>query len=183
MSDESVVPGVYIEETPTTRVIAAEPTAITLFVAPAPPASADLLLIANFAEYLHSGGGADNLLGLSLRGFFDNGGREALVLGLPLTDTPDAMRAALFAAFTEGGVADGVAFNLLCAPGLDDIDALLHLHDWCKARRAFFIVDAPQGASVAELLRNMHRLRGPHATNAALYFPWITTPAGAKRKP
>lgn len=70
-------------------------------------------------------------------------------------------------------------FNLLCVPGLtpssDDSSAAIGtLQGYCRDHRAFYLVDAPEDADLADMQDPLpDALVGNSATNAALYFPWV----------
>lgn len=79
-------PGVYVEEIPSgTHSITGVPTSIAAFVGWAARGFADrALAIRSFAEFARTYGGLDSrsLLGYAVRHFFDNGGRDAVVVRL-----------------------------------------------------------------------------------------------------
>lgn len=73
-------------------------------------------------------------------------------------------------------------FNLLCVPAETDPSTVKTLQTYCAGKRAFYIVDPPQLATIAGL-----RASGPagagsvsvvghDAANAAYYFPWVQAP-------
>jgi uncharacterized protein len=73
-------------------------------------------------------------------------------------------------------------FNLLCVPGETEPATVKSLQTYCAGKRAFYIVDPPQLATVSGL-----RTSGPagaggvsvigaDAANAAYYFPWVQAP-------
>jgi phage tail sheath protein FI len=63
-------------------------------------------------------------------------------------------------------------FNLLCLPGITDPATLDEASDYCKRRRAFLIIDAPQNTTIeqveSQVLPNL-----PKSAYAALYYPWV----------
>jgi uncharacterized protein len=87
-------------------------------------------------------------------------------------------------ALQAGGGAGGVnlldeidLFNLLCVPGETKNTIVSELEKFCRDRRAFLIVDAPQGASFTSLQPGPDsQIVGDNAINAALYFPWVLAP-------
>lgn len=129
--------------------------------------------VTSYAEFeAHSDARAfSNTLSLSLRLFFDNGGKHALVLGLAdfsNADGVDALR--------------GHEFNLLCIPtalGDPDVSPALHAaaYDLCVEMRAVYLVDPPASWSSANdpvraAIDGAHRLLSD-GRNAALYFPRV----------
>jgi phage tail sheath protein FI len=79
--------------------------------------------------------------------------------------------------FSIGAIADRIdLFNLVCIPGLTDAAAIKTLEGHCRRRRAFLIVDSPQGETVANMPTNVTALAGPDAMNAGLFFPWVLAP-------
>lgn len=74
-------------------------------------------------------------------------------------------------------------FNLLCVPGETDYGTIQSLQAYCADNRAFYIVDCPQGATVATLTTAQGPLGtgtgspativGTGAQNSAYYFPWV----------
>jgi phage tail sheath protein FI len=115
--------------------------------------------------------------GVAVEQFFANGGRSAIVVRAALT-APDAIagdeaaRTGLYALDAAGGV------NLLSLPDAADLepDAVASLAgralDWCRTRRAFFLLDPPAAlrtaAALAAWLGAHPELRQP---NGAIYFP------------
>jgi hypothetical protein len=73
-------------------------------------------------------------------------------------------------------------FNLLCTPGETDAATISDLQKYCSTKRAFFIVDSPQLATVSGLMQSGPAgtgggsITGEYATNSAYYFPWIQAP-------
>ncbi|HEY6347348.1 MAG TPA: phage tail sheath C-terminal domain-containing protein [Bryobacteraceae bacterium] len=72
-------------------------------------------------------------------------------------------------------------FNLLCVPGEADESTISSLESYCNTKRAFYIVDAPQTATVTNLGSGPigaagHGLSGNSSDHAAYYFPWIQAP-------
>jgi uncharacterized protein len=73
-------------------------------------------------------------------------------------------------------------FNLLCVPGETDPSTVKTLQTYCAGKRAFYIVDAPQLATIAGLRTSGPAgtaggsVIGPDASNAAYYFPWVQAP-------
>jgi phage tail sheath protein FI len=89
---------------------------------------------------------------------------------------PDAadFELALQAGGGSGGVNlldDVDLFNLLAVPGETTAAVVAQLEAFCRARRAFYIVDAPQSVNPANLPDT--NTTGADAINAAIYFPWV----------
>lgn len=76
-------------------------------------------------------------------------------------------------------------FNLLCVPGETDQTTIQNLQTYCVAKRAFYIVDAPQTATAQGLNASgpvgtvvggnptPGAITGSDSTNSAYYFPWV----------
>jgi phage tail sheath protein FI len=60
-------------------------------------------------------------------------------------------------------------WNLLCVPGLTDLENLTALADFCQQRRAFLIADG--GTTLNE--QTVQPITGQSGVNAALYYPWV----------
>jgi phage tail sheath protein FI len=72
-------------------------------------------------------------------------------------------------------------FNLLCVPGEADEATISSLEDYCTPQRAFYIVDSPQTATIANLTNGPigaagSGLSGSNNDHAAYYFPWVQAP-------
>jgi phage tail sheath protein FI len=68
-------------------------------------------------------------------------------------------------------------FNLLCVPGETDAATIQQVQQYCHDKRAFYIVDPPQTATITSLTTSgPANLNGQYAINSALYFPWIQAP-------
>jgi phage tail sheath protein FI len=73
-------------------------------------------------------------------------------------------------------------FNLLCVPGENSPSTVKSLQTYCKGKRAFYIVDPPQLATVAGLTTSGPAgtggvsVIGPDVSYAAYYFPWVNAP-------
>jgi phage tail sheath protein FI len=72
-------------------------------------------------------------------------------------------------------------FNILCVPGENDAGVIPAMIDFCKARRAFMIVDADQSATQTTLAagptdhaKTSYTLSNP--SYAAFYYPWVLAP-------
>ncbi len=71
-------------------------------------------------------------------------------------------------------------FNIMCLPGVTDGGVLMESEAYCRERRAFLVVDAPQRAAAAETPTSpadmVTLLAGadlPKSDHAAVYYPWI----------
>ena len=85
MPNASLSPGVYVEESPSgTRTIQAAATAITAFVGRTPMGAGEPTLVDSYSAYASSFGGLDPActMRLVVRDFFNNGGRQAVILRL-----------------------------------------------------------------------------------------------------
>jgi uncharacterized protein len=73
-------------------------------------------------------------------------------------------------------------FNLLCIPGETDGPTIAKLQEYCFDKRAFYIVDAPQTATTANLNTSgpvgstAGSLTGKFSMNSAYYYPWVQAP-------
>lgn len=98
-------------------------------------------------------------------------------------DADDAdFHTALLASFGLSSVTDRLdLFNIVCVPGLTDSTTIGTLQGHCKSRRAFLIVDAPEGETVANMPTALTGLTGSDANNAAIYYPWVRSPDPLKQ--
>lgn len=187
MPPDHNIPGVYAEgDRAAPGPIAPVATSVALFVGWWPQGPLDqAVCLTDVAEFqrAYGGGESSERLGPCVRHFFENGGAEAYVIRLAGADGAriepgePAFRDALRDCFAPDGVAESVdLFNLLCVPGLDHPEAIAMSQAFCRRRRAFMIVDSPQGAGVAEMLRSKTLIAGPNADHSALYFPWVQAP-------
>lgn len=71
-------------------------------------------------------------------------------------------------------------FNILCLPGVTDGGVLMESEAYCRERRAFLVIDAPQRAAASETPTSpadmVTLLAGadlPKSDHAAVYYPWI----------
>lgn len=99
--------------------------------------------------------------------------------------TPDDgdFRTTLLASFGIGTPTDRIdLFNLVCVPGLTDASTISTLQTRCRERRAFLIVDAPEGETVANMMTGgLAGLTGADANYSALYYPWVRAPDPLKQ--
>ncbi len=152
--------------------------------------------LTSFADFESEFGSLDSraLLPYSVKQFYDNGGTDAYVLriardgddGTVLKVDDSDFSAALMTSIGPGGASEQIdLFNLLCVPGLTEHATIASLQSFCKARRAFLIVDCPETETAATVLAKVSALTAGDAMNSAFYFPWVRWPdpsqAGAKR--
>jgi phage tail sheath protein FI len=65
-------------------------------------------------------------------------------------------------------------FNILCLPGITDPGILADADAYCKERRAFFIIDAPDTVKTPEdMVGAISGTALPKSDYAAVYYPWI----------
>jgi hypothetical protein len=67
-------------------------------------------------------------------------------------------------------------FNLLGVPGETTAAVVQHLQNYCRSKRAFYIVDSQQSDTFASLQNGPVNITGDDAINSALYFPWVNAP-------
>lgn len=129
---------------------------------------------------------------LTIAHFFANGGRRAYAVRVPHD-------AALDPARVVGSAADGAGLHALTAAADVDLVCLpdvRHLGEelagelvrsaqqWCETRRAFLLVDAPEGVDSHQALLDWLTIRGLRHRNAALYVPRVVVaegPSGSTR--
>jgi phage tail sheath protein FI len=68
-------------------------------------------------------------------------------------------------------------FNLLVLPGIGDPGVLSDAAAYCKERRAFFIIDAPEAVkTAADAVALISGTELPKSDHAAAYYPWVSIP-------
>jgi phage tail sheath protein FI len=69
-------------------------------------------------------------------------------------------------------------FNLLCVPAETDAATIALLQGYCRAHRAFLIVDSDPTVSLATFEANgpNSQITGKDSINSALYYPWVDAP-------
>jgi hypothetical protein len=74
-------------------------------------------------------------------------------------------------------------FNLLCVPSESDGPTIQLLQDYCFSKRAFYLVDSPQLATISGLTssgpvggNNSGPITAGNANYSAFYFPWVWAP-------
>jgi len=168
------------------RTISGVDTSIAAFVGWAAQGPTDgAQRVSSFQDFIEQFGGLDrrSLLGYSVRQFFANGGRDAYVVrlaaddGTPLEPNGPEFESGLDPVGRDGGIylLDRVdLFDILCVPGETNPTVIAALQGFCRERRAFLVVDSPQGADLAAMQAGPDpAVVGADAANAALYFPWI----------
>lgn len=93
----------------------------------------------------------------------------------PAGPSAAAFRTAVLNCFGVGSLTDRIdIFNIVCVPGLTHASTLDTLQGHCRDKRAFLIIDSPEGETVANMQTNgTSNLTGVNATNAAIYYPWV----------
>ena len=158
-------PGVYVEEVPLgVAPIAGVETSTTGFIGAVENAEPCAPMhVRSLVEFERAFGRveAGSELGAAVARFFENGGSEAWVVGLP------------------GGVplSDGLecldaveTLSLLCLPGETNIEVLSAAIEYAERRRAFALID-PSGTEVADVCAYVEALAQSRSANAAVYFP------------
>jgi phage tail sheath protein FI len=181
---------------PAVRAIEAVATSIAAFVGRTETGQADTpITIGSLADYERQFGdaGASRSLASAVRGFFQNGGRQALVVRLQKSSSSAGSDEPLDAASYLGSRTDQSGlyaldkadlFNLLCIPpDIRDGDVRPEVYQaalaYCAERRAMLIVDAPAawsaGPDTAAVVQRLEALglTGAAARNAAIYFPRV----------
>ena len=158
-------PGVYVEEVPLgVAPIAGVETSTTGFIGAVgsaePCAPVHVRSLVEF-ERAFARVEAGFELGAAVALFFENGGSDAWVVGLPDGVPLSAGLERLDAVDT---------LSLLCLPGETDIDVLRAAIEYAERRRAFALIDPP-GTEVAEVNAYVEALAQSGSANAAVYFP------------
>lgn len=73
----------------------------------------------------------------------------------------------------EAAKHDVIDFNLLCLPGVVNPAIAAAAAALCKERRAFYIADPPQGASVDTMASYMSGASVPKSEYGAIYYPYL----------
>jgi uncharacterized protein len=176
MAPPNQSPPVFVDEAPVLHSVTSARTNITAFVGDfGAHLAAHVLEVRSFSEFTRRAPTmpANPALGLSVKLFFLNGGRIALI-----SSSLEALRDHMF--------------NLLCMPvgdseppvSLDDHQAAASL---CEIKRALYIVDPPSawfgsGDAVDTALRESTSLLRGNA-HAVLYFPRLTVRRSKRLKP
>ena len=183
---------------PAARAVEAVATSIAAFVGRTETGQADTpITISSLADYERQFGdaGTTRSLASAVRGFFLNGGRQALVVRLQKSSSSAGSDEPLEAASYLGSRTDKSGlyaldkadpFNLLCIPpDIRNTDVPPEVYQaalaYCSERRAMLIVDALAAWSAgldttaAAMLQRLEALglTGAAARNAAIYFPRV----------
>lgn len=69
-------------------------------------------------------------------------------------------------------------FNIICVPGESTTTTISKLEGYCRKKRAFLIVDSPEGKNYDDINKNspISGITGEDSINAAFYFPWLKIP-------
>jgi uncharacterized protein len=158
-------PGVYVEEVPLgVAPIAGVETSTTGFIGTVgsaePCAPVHVRSLVEF-ERAFARVEAGFELGAAVARFFENGGTEAWVVGLPggvpLSDGLECLDAVQ-------------TLSLLCLPGETNIDVLRAAIEYAERRRAFALIDPP-GTDIKGAIAYVEALAQSGNANAAVYFP------------
>lgn len=186
-------PGVYVEETGGRgRPIDGVPTDIAAFLGETKRGPASPRRIASLKEYHRIFGTGAPFLDDALKGFFDNGGRAAVVARIVAAGGP----AAPVTAKDLHGEATGRAgkrglsaleaeafgdVSLIAAPGLTGDAIVDALCDHCERTRfRFAVLDSPRGSADAAALDPRARRASAFA---AFYHPWLAVTSGGAAGP
>ncbi|PSB34409.1 phage tail sheath family protein [Stenomitos frigidus] len=114
----------------------------------------------------------------AVRGFFENGGRDCIVIWLE-DGSPQALENGL----TANSVIDTA--DLICAPGIIDVDRQAQILKYCADMGdRFAILDAPPSFDVPTLRQYAESLKKlPGSDYGALYGPWLKTPSSTTPVP
>jgi phage tail sheath protein FI len=189
MPEEISYPGVYIEEIPgAIRTIEGVATSVTAFVGRAAIGPLDdPIHITSLVDYERAFGGLGASVGMgpSVRLFFANGGRAALIVRTAAALVPRRRKGTGIYALDRAEL----AFNLLCLPPgprrrrPEPLSAtaarLAAASAYCEERRAILLIDPPRDwVGPADMVGGPIPLSGYTAgvrrASAALYFPWLT---------
>ena len=167
-------PGVYIEEIGTgPRPIEGVPTSTAAFIGEAERGPKTPKLITSYAEYEQTFGGVfdpKKYLPHAIKGFFDNGGKRAVVSRV---DGPDigAHESALTTLVAE----EWKDLSLVYSPNAT-IDVAKAIVAHCeKVTHRFGVIDCEEGVSDASQLNP--RVAIAESSRGAFYYPWIVTDA------
>lgn len=86
----------------------------------------------------------------------------------------DDFELAVLALFEVGTPVDRIdIFNIVCVPELAFRGTVEQLAQKCVAKRAFLIVDCPEGVAVGDIDDAVPKFAAPAATHAAFYYPRV----------
>jgi len=188
-------PGVFVEELPTgVHSIPGVPTSIAAFVGCTRRGPVDSpIAIRSFTDFERRFGRLrkECALGFTVRDFFRNGGREALIVRLRRPGGAPLRKSDFIGAGKEkankGLYALNKAdlFNLLCLPGYKDTalgfdvdkEVISAAAKYCEARRAMLLIDSPASwRTTADAKAGIALGIGTTSRNAALFFPRLRQP-------
>ena len=179
------------------RPIPGVPTSVTAFIGRAKEGPLDTdpaspMAIRSFVEFQQTFGGLwlESMLGFAVRDFFLNGGTTAIIVRLEHVDG-ESLQESDFIGEGKEDAGHGLfalnrvdLFNLLCIPGYKDTDfgfdvdrsVIARAANYCEARRAMLLVDAPAAWRTAEQAKAGIAGVGTASRNAALFFPRLRQP-------
>jgi phage tail sheath protein FI len=80
---------------------------------------------------------------------------------------------AVLALFDESAPVDKIdLFNIVCVPGMTEAEKISSLAQRCADRRAFLIVDCPEGSTRDSVPDALEDMVGSAASYCGFYFPW-----------
>ena len=170
-------PGVYVEEIDSgARPIEGVPTSTAAFLGETERGPLTPRLISSYAEYERAFGGvfhATKYMPHAISGFFENGGRRAVVCRVEGSNYEEVL-----ASLENPAGADAQALralSLVYAPNASaDVAKAVVAH--CeKMRYRFAVIDCEQGQSAAANLTPFASIAG--SSHGAFYYPWIVTAA------
>ena len=164
-------PGVYIEEISTgPRPIEGVPTSTAAFLGEAERGPKTPKLITSYSEYERTFGGvfdSKKYLPHAINGFFENGGKRAVVCRIDGTDV--AAHGAALTALEDDEWKD---VPLVYSPNAS-VDVAKAIVTHCERSDRFAVIDCEQGVSNTSLLNP--RVTIAESSHAAFYYPWIIT--------
>jgi phage tail sheath protein FI len=94
-----------------------------------------------------------------------------------LDPAEDAVAVEIPKLFDEGKPADKIdIFNIVCVPGMISAANIATLAQKCAERRAFLIVDCPEGSTRDSVEAALDDMIGSAASYCGFYFPWALAP-------
>ena len=181
---EFVFPGVFVEEVSLrAQPIEGVSTSTAGFIGEAERGAVlTPIKISSAVEFERNfGPSAVSTLGIAVRQFFENGGRNAVIVRVEGHEGLATTQAALSAL-------DRASFNLLCIPphtSSQDLDPaeLEAAASYCLKRRALFVADAPAAWTARDAAKRAAALHLSARQNVALYFPRVLAKFGSKSTP
>ena len=87
----------------------------------------------------------------------------------------------VLALFEESAPADKIdLFNIVCVPGMTEAADIATLAQKCADRRAFLVVDCPEGSTRDGVESALTNMVGSAASYAGFYFPWALRAGSAE---